>query len=84
MTPIEQHLEDYDQALMALIAATQTHPITVKKIDVMANKLKAARKKLADHITACQTAHSHSQYELSERDSTRHPLDESETDEPRS
>ena len=64
MTPIEQHLEDYEQALMALISTTHTHPITVKKIDAMANKLKAARKKLADHITACQTAHFHSQYEL--------------------
>lgn len=64
MTSIEQHLEDYDQALMALIATTRTHPISVKKIDAMANKLKAARKTLADHITLCQTAHLHSQYEL--------------------
>ena len=64
MTPIEQHLEDYEQALMALIAATHTHPISVKKIDTMSDKLKAARKKLADHITLCQTAHTHGQYEL--------------------
>lgn len=64
MTPLEQHLEDYEQVLMALIAATHTHPITIKKINMLSTKLKTARKALADHITLCQTAHHHGQYEL--------------------
>lgn len=63
MTPIEQHLEDYEQALITLIVAVaqQHSPLT---LDAKTKKLIKARKQLADHITLCQTAHHHSQYEL--------------------
>jgi hypothetical protein len=63
MTPVEQHLEDYEAALLSLaVALAQQHSShTVKPLEKV---LKIARKKLADHIALCQTAHTHSQYEL--------------------
>lgn len=63
MTPIEQHLADYEHALLTLVVGMQMcrRP---KYLTACEQKVAAARKMLADHITACQTAHSHSQYEL--------------------
>lgn len=60
MTPIEQHLEDYEMKLTTLICAL----VRGGDINAIEKKLKTARKQLADHITLCQTAHHHSQYEL--------------------
>ena len=63
MTPLEQHLEDYEAALLSLATAiAQQHSApTVRGLE---KTLKIARKQLADHITLCQTAHYHPQYEL--------------------
>ncbi len=63
MTPIEQHLEEYETALLTLVTGLQMCQ-KPKYILACKEKLDAARKKLANHITLCQTAHTHSQYEL--------------------
>lgn len=63
MTPIEQHLEEYEAALLNLaVARAQQH--SSPTLRALEKKLNTTRKALADHITLCQTAHQHSQYEL--------------------
>jgi len=64
MSTLEQHLEDYDIALIELVQAPFKATASVGRITELAERLKAARKNLADHIVACQTAHHHSKYEL--------------------
>lgn len=63
MTPVEQHLEDYEVKLLDLVHS-MIRGNSLKALEAKELKLKTARKKLADHITLCQTAHHHSQYEL--------------------
>ena len=63
MTPIEQHLKDYEHALLTL-AKGMMDCKKPKYLVACEQELATARKKLADHITLCQTAHHHSQYEL--------------------
>lgn len=63
MTPLEQHLEEYEAALLSLaVARAQQHSSpTLRDLE---KELNTARKALADHIALCQVVHNHPQYEL--------------------
>jgi len=63
MTPVEQHLKDYEAKLLDLVHA-MIRGVELKAIMAKEQKLASARKQLADHIEIVTRMHTHSQYEL--------------------
>ena len=63
MTPVEQHLEEYEEQLLVLVQfmIKGSGPGYIK---AARKELAVAREKLADHIAIVTQHHSHSQYEL--------------------
>jgi hypothetical protein len=63
VTPVEQHLEDYEAKLLDLVHS-MIRGNSPKALEAKELKLKTARKALADHIETVTQLHVHSQYEL--------------------